>query len=251
MMSILGSVLPNLYLWIWLAAAIVILRATSGKRTLRRVGVLLLIISWLAGSRPVVDVILHPLEGAFDRPSVDELRRLEVRDVVVLGGGGYPLAGEQLSSALSHASTHRFLGGVELCSRLGPDCRLVFSGAAGRAHRDIATAEIMRKLADRLLPETVILSEVRSGSTAEHPAEVEPLLASEAGFALVTSAYHMPRAMRSFRRAGLEPIAFPVDSLSQGETAWMDWLPSSQSFWNLNVGLREYFAVVLYAIMGW
>ena len=128
---------------------------------------------------------------------------------------------------------------------------MVFSGAAGRTHRDIATAEIMRKLAGAFLPETVILSEVRSGSTAEHPADVGPLLESEGRFALVTSAYHMPRAMRSFRRAGLEPIAFPVDSLSQGDTAWMDWLPSSQSFWNLNVGLREYFAVVLYAIMGW
>jgi uncharacterized SAM-binding protein YcdF (DUF218 family) len=219
----------------------------------RRVGVVLLALAWLMSCRPFVEVVLRPLEDIYQRPTLDELRRREVRDIVVLTGGGHRLQGELLSSALPHASAYRFLGGIELCAlltHLGRDCRLVFSGSAGRDDRGLGTAEIMHELARRCLPEAEIVSEVRSGSSAEHPENVRPLLRSTQSFLLVTSDYHMPRAVRYFHRAGLEPIPFPVDSFARGDTSWSDWLPSAESFWILNVGLREYSAWILYAVNG-
>ena len=198
----------------------------------------------------MADLALRPLEGSFPRPSIAALKEAGVRQVLVLTGGGYPPAGELLSAQFPQASTFRYLAGVELCTRLGPDCRLVFSGSAGRGSRDVATAETMAALTRLLEPEREIAAEAKSGSTAEHPGNTRPLLGGEP-FALVTSAYHMPRAVASFRRAGLDPVPYPVDFQSGGRYHWVDWLPSAANLRALELAFSEYLARALYAVRGW
>ena len=71
-------------------------------------------------------------------------------------------------------------------------------------------------------------------------------------FAIVTSAVHMPRAMRSFKRAGLNPIGYPVDFLTaEGSYGWMGFIPSVENLWKVNVALREYMALAFYTMAGW
>jgi uncharacterized SAM-binding protein YcdF (DUF218 family) len=103
----------------------------------------------------------------------------------------------------------------------------------------------MEDLSRLLAPQRHAAAETRSDSTAEHPANVKPLLRKEP-FVLVTSALHMPRSMRSFHRAGMNPVPYPVDFLVQGNYGWKDWIPSMESWWKLNAGLREYLATLLY-----
>ena len=145
---------------------------------------------------------------------------------------------------------HRFIGGLELASRLGEDCLIIFSGSAGRQRGDLTVALTMQELTRLMSPGRQVLAEARSESTAEHPANVRPLLRKEP-FVLVTSAYHMPRSMRSFNKAGLNPIPFPVDFLSTNGYGWLDVIPSFEDFWKMNVALREYQALVLYTLKGW
>jgi uncharacterized SAM-binding protein YcdF (DUF218 family) len=95
-----------------------------------------------------------------------------------------------------------------------------------------------------------VLAEARSESTAEHPANVRPLLRKEP-FVLVTSAYHMLRSMRSFNKAGLNPIPYPVDFLASRGYGWLDVLPSFEDLWKMNLALREYQALILYTVKGW
>ncbi len=109
----------------------------------------------------------------------------------------------------------------------------------------MATASTMEDLSRLLAPQRPTAAESRSDSTAEHPANVKPLLRNEP-FLLVTSALHMPRSVRSFRRAGMDPIPYPVDFLVRGNYGWMDFIPSMESWWNLNAGLREYAATLFY-----
>jgi uncharacterized SAM-binding protein YcdF (DUF218 family) len=250
MISLMTSVVSNLFLWVWPLAAVFIWWATRSNRKARRRGLVLLILFWFLGTRPIADAVLWPLESRYEVPDVVSLQKQRVKQVVVLTGGGYPIQGEMLSIGFPHASMYRFLGGLELCSRLGEDCLIIFSGSAGRQRGDLTVALTMQDLSRLIAPGRQVLAEARSESTAEHPANVKPLLRREP-FVLVTSAYHMPRSMRSFKRAGLNPIPYPVDFLSSGGYRWVDVLPSFEDFWKMNVALREYQALVLYTLKGW
>lgn len=249
MISVLSTVLSNIYLWLLIAVAVFVYRATAGHQHSRIAGLCLIVLLWLIGTRPVVEAIIRPLEARYRQPSIESLKQLGAHQVVVLTGGGYPVRKEMLSSAFPHASAYRFLGGLELCSQLGPDCRIIFSGSAGRGSRDRATAETMKELAQVLQPAREVIAESNSGSTEEHPMNVRPLLRDEP-FVLVTSALHMPRSMRSFNRAGLNPAPYPVDYLAMGHYGWGDLLPSAENLWEAGAALREYEALVFYSIRG-
>ena len=249
--SLLTSLGSNLFLWLWLLTALFIWWATRKSRTSLRWSFVFLVFSWFLGTRPVADAMLSPLENCYVAPEVTSLEKQGVRQVVVLTGGGYPMRGEMLSSAFPHASIYRFIGGLELSSRLGSNCKLIFSGSAGRGNRERTTAIAMQELALLIVPGFEVSAEARSGSTTEHPGNVKPLL-DDKPFVLVTSAIHMPRAMRSFRRAGLNPIAYPVDFLSaEGDYGWMSFIPSVENLWKVNVALREYMALVFYTLAEW
>ena len=247
--STISSIFSNLFLWLWLVGFSFLWWATWKNGTGRRWGFALLAALWLMGTGFFASVILLPLESRYPVPSIAKLQEQEVRQVVVLTGGGYDDQGEILSGAFPPASIYRFLGGLELCVRLNPECRVIFSGSAGAGRDFITTAETMKSLARLLSPQRQADSEARSGTTAEHPRNVRPLLKSEP-FALVTSAYHLPRAMLSFRRAGLDPVPYPVNFMSPSHYRWVDFIPSLESLGRLNLALREYQGLLHYWISG-
>jgi uncharacterized SAM-binding protein YcdF (DUF218 family) len=151
------------------------------------------------------------------------------------------------AGALPHASTFRFLAGVELCVRLMPGCELIFSGSAGTGNTHIETGATMKELGALLAPQAELESESESDSTAEHPENVRPFV-EDAPFALVTSAYHMPRAMLVFERAGLEPIPYPVDYYTSDVWSWSDFVPSPRGWDALNLALHEYAGLLAYSV---
>lgn len=250
MLTYITPIAGNLVLWLWVVLLLAMLRGTRGQPPRRRWGLTLLVAGWLMACPAVAGWLAWPLEGWFERPSVEALRANGVHQVVVLTGGGLKSPPDHLAGALPDASAHRFLAGLELCRRLGPDCRLIFSGSAGRGRGEVATADAMARLARLMAPAQTVVSESISLSTAEHPANVGPLL-EDGHFALVTSAYHQPRALRSFRRAGYRPTPFPVETLAVDAGHWTAWLPSSQGLATLSSIWREALALGLYAVRGW
>ena len=82
----------------------------------------------------------------------------------------------------------------------------------------------------------------------EHPQQKQQLV-------VVTSAGHMPRAMRIFEDAGMEPIAAPADFYTQraenphGE-AWKLWLPSPGGLGGSGQLVYEWAASVWHAVSG-
>jgi uncharacterized SAM-binding protein YcdF (DUF218 family) len=250
MFYLVTSLVSNLFIWLWLLTLLFVWWATNSNRKARRRGVVLLLLLWFLGTRPAVDAILWPLESRYEVPDIASLQKQGVRQVVVLTGGGYPIQDGMLSSAFPHGSMHRFIGGVELASRLKEDCLIIFSGSAGRQRGDVTVALTMQELYGLIAPGRQALAEARSESTADHPANVK-LLLKRGPFVLVTSAYHMPRSVRTFRKAGLDPIPFPVDYLAANGYGWLDVFPSFEDFWKISVALREYQALVLYSVKGW
>jgi uncharacterized SAM-binding protein YcdF (DUF218 family) len=69
---------------------------------------------------------------------------------------------------------------------------------------------------------------------------------------LVTSAWHMPRAARLFRKAGVDFIPFPVDFQidSNSSLTLLDFLPRAEGLQKTETALREWYGILFYALAG-
>ena len=106
-------------------------------------------------------------------------------------------------------------------------------------------AEAMRRfLLDRGVPEDVIVSEGRALNTIENIRNVRDLV-NDGMLAIVTSAFHVPRAARLARRGGLNFSIFGVDwSVPSDAVVWWDrWLLSVGALGESNVAIRELVAL--------
>ena len=63
---------------------------------------------------------------------------------------------------------------------------------------------------------------------------------------LVTSSFHMPRAVAIFERAGLQVVPYATDFQAGTSLSWIDWIPSAQAFGATSSGLREYLGRAYY-----
>ena len=63
--------------------------------------------------------------------------------------------------------------------------------------------------------------------------------------ALVTSAFHMPRALAIARSAGLDASAFPADyyALPSARAPWENWLPTLGALSESTIALHEILAI--------
>ena len=95
--------------------------------------------------------------------------------------------------------------------------------------------------------------EDRSRNTFENAVYTKALVKPRKGedWLLITSAYHMPRAMGIFRALGMEPIAFPVDYRTYGDSN--DFRPPADgtlAVRNFETAAREWVGLLVYRLTG-
>lgn len=177
-----------------------------------------------------------------------ELR--EAGFVAVLGGGHGDATSLPAGQRLSASARARLIEGIRIARGL-PDAWLVVSGAAGgRAARDAGANEPpethARVLADAAVelgfPRERIV-EIDTARDTDDEITALRRLAGEERVALVTSAWHLPRAMQLARREQLSVFPCPADFLGGrgGELpplAWITW--DSDSLSNTTRAWREY-----------
>lgn len=180
-------------------------RRRKGRRLLA-VGVLAL---WMISLGLPFDPIGRWLEGR--HPAIllpEEALELEgVRWIVVLGGGHR--SGEQLplSSLPSEASVYRIVEGLRLYHAI-PESRIIFSGY--RAALSSSEASVNARLARALGVDAERIDlEESPRNTAEEAARVRARVGDDP-VVLVTTAVHMPRAVRIFEGAGLTVVPSPT-----------------------------------------
>ena len=162
----------------------------------------------------------------------------EVRWIVVLGGGSREDKALTPEDRLGDASLKRLLEGVRL-SRLLPQARLVLSG--GDYQGISPDALTMQQVAlDQGVTRDRIMLETVSWDTTDQAKFLRVRL-GKAPFYLVTSAGHMPRAMRMFIRSGTQPIAAPTDF----RAVWTpfqvtDFFPQAGALVNTESAFYEY-----------
>ena len=174
--------------------------------------------------------------GPYADPS--RLKQAVIKYIVVLGGTGIY---DDLFPPDSWESVNpRFLEAVRLW-RAVPGAMLMMSGGPG------SSANSMEGLAVRFgIPKEAMILETSAMDTASEAHSISKLVSKEP-FALVTSAFHMPRALQQFRAAGTNPIPCPCDYRTTREWPMYQFLvPSGAGLYYSEVALKEYYGRLFY-----
>jgi uncharacterized SAM-binding protein YcdF (DUF218 family) len=220
----------------------------------RRAGLGLLIVSTvllaIAGFSPLGNVLLLGLTERFPQWQSDGTPD----GIIVLGGAIDSEASVARDSIELDASAERILAMLRLARRF-PQARIVFSGGSGNLFLDsVSEAPIAAHLLQEFgVGRDRILLEEASRTTAENATMLRAMLAPRPGerWLLVTSAFHMPRAIGAFRKAGFEIEAYPVDWRTRGwadATVPFDRLSSGLA--RTDIALHEWGGLVIYWLTG-
>ncbi|MCH8466820.1 MAG: YdcF family protein [Roseinatronobacter sp.] len=200
------------------------------------------------GIVPLGDLMLAPIERSY--PLTPELQ--EVHGIIVLGGGEDLRASARWGAVQLGQGAERYTATLAL-ARAYPEARIVFTGGSG-ALRDARGAPLTeadlaaRFFADQGLDAERLILERRARNTAENARFSHALAgaAPEETWVLVTSAFHMPRAMRSFTNAGWTGLVpYPVDHRTARFSDQLGW-GLGRNLAQMAIALREYVGLVVY-----
>jgi uncharacterized SAM-binding protein YcdF (DUF218 family) len=128
--------------------------------------------------------------------------------VVVLGGGHGDVAGFSATNKLSSSALARIVEGVRL-ARVLPQARLIVSGPAAPGFPSHAAVLAEAAVSLGLDRRRILLIDYAHDTEDESHA-VKALVGAQP-VALVTSAWHMPRAAALFHKAGVTILPCPAD----------------------------------------
>lgn len=234
-----------------LIAGGVVAMALSGRfpRAARTLAVAVLAAAYLLSIRPVADSLIGTLEGRY--PALHRVPA-DAEAIVVLSGGQIPGSPEYPGPWLGDSSLQR----VHYAARLARGNRLpVFTSGGTPLGRGVPMGRTMARALSRDLgidPDR-IHEETAARNTAEHVPMLKPLLRGRTRVVLVTTAWHMPRAMAAFEAGGLDPVAAPTDYHGGYGAAfhWLDLVPSASALATSADAFHEYLGTAYYALRGW
>ena len=216
----------------------------------RRLVTLVAVVGVLLAVIPVGSWLFGFLEDRF--PAVSEpLARVD--GVIVLGGVVDPVMTKARGQVSVGSGVERLLAMARLAKRY-PKARIIFTGGSGSLTRqDMKEAHAIPPLLKQLgVDPARVIFEDQSRNTAENAEFSLRLAKPKPGetWLLVTSAFHMPRAVGSFRKVGWAVVPYPVDYSTDGETAASLRFDFATGMGSLAVAIHEYLGLVFYWLDG-
>ncbi|MEA1989840.1 MAG: YdcF family protein [Pseudomonadota bacterium] len=216
---------------------------SSAKKILIPTG----LVAFVLMAYPVSDYLMQPLESRFSAP---ETLPGKVDGIIILGGG------EDLKRSLSWQVAElgiggdRYIGTASLATYY-PNVPVIFTGGSGSITLQDTDGEgaLARSILTTIgiQPERLII-ESRSRNTYENFKFTKPLLPKTQGnYLLVTSAFHMPRAVGIARIQGVNVIPYPVDYRTNADELRVfdfdlfDHLKALEPAWREWIGLTVYY----------
>jgi len=111
-------------------------------------------------------------------------------------------------------------------------------------------AYVRQSLREMNFPDSVILSEGKSTNTVTNAKFTKQVLEAKhlkSPYLLVTSAYHMRRAMYIFKKNGMDVIPYPCDYIGgNNKMTWSDWIyPNVNILFNWSYYIKEFFGLIV------
>jgi uncharacterized SAM-binding protein YcdF (DUF218 family) len=239
----------NLLIAIGLVGAILMAtRLASLGRKLVVAAVLLLI---LCGLSPLGKILLYPLEQRF--PPWDATRGAP-DGIIVLGASIEADLSVAHGTPVVRGAPDRIIAAAAL-ARQYPNARVVFSGgSANLISNDAREADFAGAIFESLgIDKSRLMMERRSRNTQENAEFSKALVAPRDGerWLLVTSAFHMPRSVGLFRKAGFAVEPYPVDWRVGGRDDLMSWSNVAiEGLGRTDLAVREWMGLIAYRATG-
>lgn len=229
-------------------------RGPRGGHAGYRLSITGITIFYLLSLGPVSNLLVYSLESRYAPAPECVLSDLDV--VVILGGGFMSSGGFREYPEASGPTYSRLFNGVEMFKKSGAR-KLVLSGGCFKPGVENEAA-VMKDLALRLaVPGRAIAVETRSRTTMEQAAGTAELLSAgkKRKIGLVTSAMHMPRSEKAFKKKFAEDfiIPLPVNYLSRRPDlnfTIRSFIPSAENFCVSSWALHEFIGMVWYILRG-
>lgn len=199
---------------------------------------------YILSTEVVFDKLVLPLENKFPELRAEESKAAlpeKPASIVVLGGG-------IIGTSPSSASFTRLVHAWEWYDAL--HVPVIVSGGnvfdlEGSEPEAVVDARFLEELG---VDPRLIIREAESKTTWENAVRVKALNIQEP-ILLVTSAYHMPRAVFCFESLGLDVIPAPTDYQAQRlPYTFLSYLPDMSNLAGSYKALREYLGLFFYRI---
>ncbi len=194
---------------------------------------------FLASFKPVSSMLLASIEQQYKGYTPTSQ---PVDYIMVLGNDHILDNNQPITSELSRTAVVRLAEGIRI-HRLHPEAKLIFSGYSGST--PISQAQMMARAAEALgvSKDNMLLLETPQ-DTAEEAIQAAAIIGNK-HVILVTSASHMPRALKEFKQHGINPIPAPTEFLSRNNSTMPVWqytpkaeyLEQTEDFWRETMGL--------------
>ncbi len=250
---------PSNICWLLIAIGLLASSLTRFVRFGRLCAFAGLILLVVLGFAPIGQMLLQPLEDRFARPAgttvADRLASAGPIDgVIVLGGFEDGRLSRRRGAIAVNQAAERMLEMTRLAKLTG-QAPIIFSGGVGGILLRFETAghSVRDYLRDIGIAEQRIVIESQSRNTWENALRTRELVKPKSGqrFLLVTSAFHMPRSVGVFRKAGWQVIAWPVDYRTADESDFNRAMPN---LWTglerTDTAVKEYIGLLAYWLTG-
>jgi uncharacterized SAM-binding protein YcdF (DUF218 family) len=232
-----------------LGLLLVLLRWRKLGRALMAASILLLAI---AGFTPAGSLLMYPLEQRF--PPWDASHGAP-DGIVVLGGGIDPDPSAAHGEAAFTSAGGRLVSAA-IYARRYPNARILYSGGSANFLSDTSAKEAdfaVKVLEDLGVSRGRIIVERESRNTFENAEYSKRLADPKPGerWLLMTSAFHMPRAIGIFRKVGFAVEPCPVDWRLAGRADLARFtLQSEEGLQHTNLAVREWLGLIAYRLTG-
>lgn len=208
----LGTILLPSNLLIGLGVAGLILLRTRFASAGRKLVIATVALLAICGFSPLGNWLLYPLEARF--PVWDDTRGAP-DGILVLGGSIESDLSAAHDTPVFSRSVVRIIATADLARRY-PKARIVFSGGNANLVADDSAkeADYARRVFESFgIAQARLMMESRSRNTRENAEFSKALIAPKPHerWLLVTSAFHMPRSVGIFRKAGFSVEPYPAD----------------------------------------
>jgi uncharacterized SAM-binding protein YcdF (DUF218 family) len=229
----------------------ILLLLTQYRRLASWLVVTSLVLIAIAGLSPLGNILILPLEQRF--PPWDASRG-PPDGIVVLGGAISPDISAARNMVALNGSATRITAAAELARRY-PNARIIYTGGSNALLSDrIPEAPFaVRELEALGVAHDRITAEEQSRNTIENAVYSRLIAQPKPGehWLLVTSAFHMPRAIAAFRAADFPVEAYPVDWRTRGPIdATSPFSSLSDGLGRTDIAVHEWLGLLAYRLAG-
>jgi uncharacterized SAM-binding protein YcdF (DUF218 family) len=236
---------PLFIVFVLLLISLVVFFLNCKKKSDSLMLVLCIILLYGSSIAPVSNYLCFYLEKDYIKSVKDSGKNIDA--IVILGSGTKEI--KSLKETFSgDAGYLRVLHAVEVYNKIHPG----YFVCAGKGYGEVSEAQTLAKLAEALgVPREKIKMESNSRNTGENASEVNKIFGSrKINIGLVTSAFHMKRSEREFKKYFDRVTPLPAHYLYSSPTGNMivRYMPQSGELHKTSIALREIIAQLWYSI---